>query len=170
MAIGGSVRSGPGGVTIAFQPPVEFILRQSGRFRHELDNLDGLWDRFKPLMSELEEEVFGSHGFGAWPALAESTQRQKAALGYPGDIMVRTGRLRESLINPGQAARTSAHEMEWGTSVDFAHWHQEGGSIEGRPPERELIPDPMPVGWRRRFEKATVDYVNDAARRTWGVI
>jgi hypothetical protein len=92
----GGVRSGGGGVTMVFQPPVEFIVRQSARFRHELEDLSGLWDRFEPLMSDLEERVFSTQGFGQWPALAESTRRQKGS----SEIMVETGDLRSSLVDP----------------------------------------------------------------------
>lgn len=164
--LGRGVRSGSGGVRLVFQPPVEFIVRQSGRFRHYLEDLDSLWGRFKPLMQSLEERMWETDGFGTWPPLAESTVLQKGS----AEILVDSGDLRDSLVDPGRAARTTSKTMEWGTDADFAHWHQEGGTIEGRPPERQVIPDPFPVEERRKFEREMVSYVNDAARRTWGVI
>jgi hypothetical protein len=83
---------------------------------------------------------------------------------------VETGDLRSSLVDPGRAATRHGDSFEWGTDVDFAHWHQEGGSIEGRPPQRQLIPDPFPLDERRKFEREMVNYVNAAALRTRGAI
>lgn len=151
-------------VSLTLNPPVGFILRQSGAFRAALDNLEPLWERFKPIMSAIEQEQFDSHGHGAWPPLAASTLRYKTG----PDILVETGDLKASLIDPGRAARTSAREMVWGTDVAYAHFHQDGGSIAGRPPQRKVID--VRVEERQRFEQATVQWVNEVAARTWGAI
>lgn len=161
--IGVGARAGAGSVDIVFRPPLEFILRQSAAFRHQLEDLDGLWDRFEPLMSDLEAQQWDSHGFGEWPPLADSTLRQKTS----GELMVETGALRDSLVDPASAAKRSARQLEWSTDVPYAGFHQEGGDDL---PQREVIPDPFPVDWRRRFERETVSYVNDAARKTWGAV
>jgi phage gpG-like protein len=155
---------GSGGVKIAFQPPLEFILRQNTAFQRQLLILDDLWDRFKPLMSEFETEWFASEGEGSWPPLADSTLRQKTG----SEMLVETGTLKRSLTDAGQAARTTARTMEWATDVAYAGFHQTGGYVPGRPPQRQVIPDPFPVEWRREFERETVNYVNAAAARTWG--
>lgn len=151
-------------VQLTLSPPVGFILRQSGAFRAALENLEPLWERFKPIMSAIEQEQFESHGHGQWPPLAASTLRYKTG----GDILVETGDLKSSLIDPGRAAQTSAHEMIWGTDVAYAHFHQDGGSIAGRPPQRKVID--VQAEQRQRFEQATVQWVNEVAARTWGAI
>jgi phage gpG-like protein len=160
------VRSG-GGVDLVLEPPIPFILRQSGKFRAALEDLNPLWDRFKPLMADFEERVWETGGFGEWPPLAQSTIRQKGS----SEILVgETGDLRRSLTDPNEAAETSRTQMVWGTDVTYAEYHQEGGDVAGRPPQREVIPDPFPVEERRKFEAETVNFVNAAARRTWGRI
>lgn len=159
---------GGAGVTVQFRPPIEFILRQAGAFRRGLLDLDPLWDRFKPVMAAIEEQQFATEGHGDWPALADSTIRQKAALGFPPDPLIRTGALRRSLTDPGQAARTTPRSMTWGTDVAYAHWHQDGGSIPGRPPQRKVID--LTVEDRRRFEREMLSWVNQLAARTWGRI
>jgi hypothetical protein len=104
---------------------------------------------------------------GTWPALAESTVAEKARLGFPVDTMVRTGDLRDSLVDPARAMRVGRNVMTWGTDVAYARHHQ-APQVDGRPPKREVIPDPMPPDLRRRFESATVAWINDVARRAYG--
>jgi hypothetical protein len=166
----GGVRSGAGGISMVLEPPVPFILRQSELFKLALEDLTFLWDRFEPLMQDLEERVWETQGFGEWPPLADSTIEQKARHGWSLEPMVRTGALRDSMTDPGAASERTPKSMTWGTDIDYAHWHQEGGTTEGRPPQRQIIPDPLPVDERRKFEQAMVSYVNDASRRTWGTI
>jgi len=151
-------------VQIVLQPPVSFILRQSGAFRRALLDLTPLWGRFKTVMSEVEQERFDSQGYGDWPPLAASTLRRRG----PGPILVQTGQLRDSLVNPAQAAQTTRSTMTWGTGVPYAHWHQDGGSIPGRPPQRVILD--IRTEDRRRLEQQMVGYVNDVAARTWGRI
>ena len=153
-------------VNLELQPPISFILKQTGAFRHALENLLPLWRRFEPTMDEIVEEQFDSHGHGAWPGLAESTLQQKAAHGFPLDPLIRTGTLKGSF----EALAMGAEEFIYGTNVEYAHWHQDGGYVSGRPPQRQVIPEPLPAEPRRKLEKAVVDYVNDAARRTFGSI
>ena len=51
--------SRPGsGVNVVFEPPIEFILRQTGRFRHALEDLGPLWEGFKRIMEGVERERF----------------------------------------------------------------------------------------------------------------
>lgn len=156
------------GVTVQFRPPIEFILRQAGAFRRELLNLQSLWDEFKPVMRDIEEQRFATEGHGEWPPLAESTLRQKAARGYPPDPLIRTRALYDSLVDPGRAAQTTARTMVWGTDIAYAGYHQDGGSVAGRPPQREVLD--IRVEDRRRLERTMLSWVNKLASRTWGRI
>lgn len=163
------VTSPGAGVQVTLHPPVSFILRQSGAFRRQLLNLTPLWDRFKPVMSQIQAERFDTEGHGEWPALADATLRDRARHGYgPGPILHREGNLRDSLVDPNRAAQTGPRHMTWGTNVDHAHWHQDGGTIPGRPPQRVIL-DIRPED-KRRLEHQMVTWINQVAARTWGRI
>jgi phage gpG-like protein len=161
----GPTSSGKGGVAIDFEPPIEFILKQAGAFRRRLEEFASLWELFKPIMGAYEQEVFSTHAHGAWPELAQSTLRYKT-----GELMVESGALRASLVDPGQAMHIQGRSAWYGTEVEYAHWHQDGGSIPGRPPQRQLIEDPFPTSTRRELEAATITWINVLARETWGLI
>jgi phage gpG-like protein len=150
-----------------FEPPVEFILQQTGAFQAALLDLEVLWELFKPIMSEIEEQQFDSHGAGAWPSLSESTLEQKGRGGWPSDPLVRSGDLKNSLTDPGRAAQTGPTEMSYGTDVPYAGYHQDGTS---KMPQRQVISDPFRVEDRRKLEVAMVTYINRAAAATFGRI
>jgi phage gpG-like protein len=156
-----------GGVSIQIEPPIEFILQQTGRFQAALLDLEPLWELVKPVAASVEEDQFSSQGQGAWSPLAESTLARKEAGGWPMDPLVRTGDLKASLVDPGRAADTGPQHMVYGTDVGYAIFHQEGTS---RMPQRQLIPDPYRVEDRRKIESAMVAYVNAASRLTFGRI
>jgi hypothetical protein len=156
---------------MVFRPPLEFIVRQQGRFRRALEDLSGLWRRFLPILSAMETDWFESHGEGAWPPLAESTLRSKAAKGYSLEPLItdeRDDSLHQTLIDPNRAARIEPGMLIWETEVPYAHFHQDGGEVEGRPPKRQVIPDPLPLQHRRQIESATVSWLNEEAAIAFG--
>lgn len=162
-----AIQPGRSGVTIQIEPPLDFILSQTGRFQAALLDLEPLWELVKPVAADVEEEQFGSQGEGAWPPLADSTIRRKESGGWPMDPLVRTGDLKGSLVDPGRAADSGPRHLIYGTDVDYAAFHQEGTT---RMPARQLIPDPYRVEDRRKVEAAMVTYINAAARSTFGRI
>lgn len=158
-------------VEMVFRPPLDFIVRQQGAFRRALEDLSGLWRRFLPILEAMELDWFTSQGQGAWPPLAESTLRQKAARGYSLQPLITDGRpssLQATLTDPNRAATIEPEMLIWGTGVPYAHFHQDGGSVEGRPPQRQVIPDPLPLVHRRQLEAATVSWINEAAALAFG--
>jgi phage gpG-like protein len=155
------------GVTIQIEPPIEFILQQTGRFQEALLNLEPLWELVKPVAAQVEEEQFDTQGQGAWPALADSTLARKASGGWPEDPLIRTGDLKASLTDPGRAADVGPRHMIYGTDSSYAIFHQLGTS---KMPQRQVIPDPYRVEDRRKIEAAMVSFVNAAARLTFGRI
>jgi hypothetical protein len=160
-----------GGVTMTFQPPLEFIQAQQGLFRHLLEDLTSLWARFVPLIADMERRWFDSQGEGGWPPLAEATLERKRAEGFsalPLRTDDRQGSLYDTLVDPGLAAEPFGDRLVWSTGVPYAHWHQDGGSVAGRPPRRQVIPDPLPVEYRRQFEQATVSWLNEQAALAFG--
>lgn len=92
-----------------------------------------------PVFEAFARRQFKRQGLGpnrgAWPALSPAYAEWKAEK-YPGaPILVRTGRLRESLTMSAAEAgavsgdairRVTAHGFEWGTRVQYAHYHQLG--------------------------------------------
>lgn len=160
-------RTVSGGVTIELRPPLEFILRQTGAFRRRLLNLEPLWRRFSDEMEQIEQQWFDTEGEQSWPALAESTLRSKARRGFPSQILVATGDLRDSLTDPARAATTTRLTMEWGTDVFYAQYHQDGTD---KMPAREVIPEPFPVEYRRRLEREMVTWINEVSWATFGRI
>jgi phage gpG-like protein len=153
------------GVDILLEPPIEFILRQTGRFRLALLDFTGLWELFKPVMADIEQQQFDTQGHGSWPPLAESTLRYKT-----GTMMRETDALYNSLVNADQAMHIEGPSAWYGTDVEYAHWHQTGGTIPGRPPIRQVIPDPLPVDARQKLETAQIVWINAVAAETFGRI
>lgn len=102
---------------------------------------------FKPVFAAIAPEFyaaearqFESEGQGSWPALAESTVKQKAAAGYGSKpILQRTGKLYESLTVQGAPFNVTdigETEATFGTNVPYAILHQLGG---GKLPRRREI-------------------------------
>jgi phage gpG-like protein len=151
-------------VEIQLEPPVGFILRQAAAFRRSLENLIPLWERFSDTLDEIEQEQFATHGHGAWPPLAESTIEQKSKHGFSLDPLIRTGTLEGSF----HALTFGPVEFSYGTDVEYAHWHQDGGYVAGRPPQRKVID--LTTDDRRKLERDVVRYVDEAAARTFGRI
>src|SRR5215475_9439851 len=101
------------GVTIEIEPPLDFILRQTGEFQAALLDLESLWELVKPEVARMEEEQFSTQAHGTWPPLAETTIMIKERGGYPPDPLIRTGDLKASLVDPGRAADTGPRHMIW---------------------------------------------------------
>jgi phage gpG-like protein len=182
-----------GVVSLELSPPLEFIEAQFGEFGRELLDFTGLWERFADTLEDVERDRFVTEGHGDWPPLAPSTLRDKTAHGFPVDILVRTGKLKESLTNREIAMRMTPQSMSWGTDVPYARYHQEGGQRvvtrrrtvteqhegkgyqysrevsmreDGHPPQRKLID--IRVEDRRRLEASMVGWINEVAARTLG--
>lgn len=156
---------------MVFRPPLEFIIRQQGAFRRALEDLSGLWRRFIPIIEGMEAEWFATQGEGAWPPLAESTKARKLAAGLsllPLITDERPDSLHQTLLDPNRAARVEPQMLVWETVVPYAHFHQDGGAVAGRPPQRQVIPDPLPLQHRRRLEAATVSWLNEQAALAFG--
>lgn len=155
-----------GVVSLELSPPLGFIEAQHGRFRQELRDFSGLWRRFAETMTQIEVERFGTQGYGEWPPLQPSTVAEKAREGFPFGPLIRTGELVDSLTDSERAMQMTPLSMTWGTDVEYAHYHQEGGSTPGRPPQRKILD--IRVSDRRRLETDMVAWLNDIARQAFG--
>ena len=154
---------GKGGVEIVLRPPLSFIMRQSGAFRMRLLDFRKLWEAFGEIMGDIEREQFETEGHGEWPGLAASTIERKGH----SEILVDTGKLRDSLVNPAAAMQISARSMSYGTDVDYAGYHQSGTP---KMPQRQVISDPFRVEDRRRLETAMIGWIDEIAAETFGRI
>lgn len=88
-----------------------------------------------------------------WPELAQSTLDERSRYGY-GDLpmMQRTQTLFHSLTEANSEGSIFRHEIDGftiGTEVPYAHFHQTGGAVDGRPPRRALVN--LSVGDRVRW-------------------
>jgi phage gpG-like protein len=149
-------------VSIHFEPGLVVIKRDAEDFAAQIEDLTELWHRFADLMAEVETERWDSEGFGSWPPLAASTLRQK----HGGQLMVDTGALLASLTGSQAIKEISPQRMVYGTDVDYAHWHQDGGYKEGRPPRRVILD--VPDFEEPRFEEEAIRFANEVAARTFG--
>lgn len=163
---------GGGVVSLELSPPLEFIEDQVGVFQARLRDLMPLWERFVPLLEEMERHIFRTENDGQWPPLAPSTVAEKARQGFPPFPLIRTGALYESLTDGEQAARLDPDRMSYGTDVDYAKYHQgfrdsEGAPTDpGRPPTRKVID--VTVADRRKFEAAMIGWINEVAAESLG--
>lgn len=149
----------------------------------DLDDFEQLWEDYALVMVQTEEEWFASEGGGTWPPLAPSTVRDKIRDGYPADTLIRTGDLLESLTDPavameiGQGRSTlgtfTRNSMTWGTGREYAHFHQHSDPVTGeprdygsQPPERQVIPWPLPAHTQATLEAANEAFVREAIERS----
>lgn len=155
----------------------------------QLDDFSSLWEDYALTMVQTEEEWFASDGGGTWPPLAPSTVRDKVRHGFPVDTLIREGDLLASLTNPGVAmligqgrstlGTFTAKTMSWGTDVkdergrEYAHFHQGVDGVTGEPhdygtnpPERQVIPWPLPAHTQASLEEANQRFVSEAIERS----
>lgn len=79
----------------------------------------------------------GQYGSGGWPALASSTVAAKQAAGLDPRILHATRRLRDSLTEGGhgdQVVVARRDGLDFGTSVEYAGYHQHGQGVPQRRP------------------------------------
>lgn len=109
-------------------------------------------DAREPLRDTMQDVI--------WPAIREQLDSQGSRSGdpyeqlsekyaawkelrYPGEpILTLTGDMERALFHP-RSYRVTRDSLYYHPNSDYAHWHQEGGYVEGRPPQRviiELIP------------------------------
>jgi phage gpG-like protein len=100
-------------------------LRAYGR---KVSDFEPLWRQLIDDFARAEAAWFSSRGEGKWPPLSPGYARWKE-VAFPGrPLMVRTGRLKESLtsvVQLGARADLDRDRVSFGTSVPYAKFHQE---------------------------------------------
>jgi phage gpG-like protein len=80
-------------------------------------------------------------GHDAWVPLSEAYYEYKLKNGfglYNGEPWIMVGESGHLQASP-EIVEEGLDYLSFGTKVPYAHFHQEGGEIPGRPPQRELF-------------------------------
>lgn len=77
----------------------------------------------------------GAYGSGGWAALADSTRARKAGLGMDPRILRATGALFDAMTGHGGAQIAIARHdgADFGTTLNYARFHQQGRGQKKRP-------------------------------------
>lgn len=106
--------------------------------RDRADNLMAAWEVLLDWFADQNRKQFGSRGARwrtLWPELARTTVLEKRREGFSTDMLVRTSHLLRSLSDrPLNVERITPHEVEAGTRVKYAHFHQNGTKYLPRRP------------------------------------
>lgn len=136
--------------------PLEERLRSGGL------SASGAGPAVRRELTALLREWFDTEGMHSWPPLAPSTQRARARAGLPPahPILVASGRLRESIVDPrgrgsqDAAIRMSANMVEQATLVPYSIFHHLGTRrMPARPPMG------LPPGGRERLEAVYAEWL-----------
>jgi phage gpG-like protein len=124
-------------VELAFEGDVQ-LKRKLMRIGDRAVNARPAFEAIGQLLFDLEREQFSSEGgraSGGWAALADSTVRSR---GSSGPILKSSGALEASLTGRGgdNTFRASDEFLLFGSSVDYAGFHQTGTS---RMPQRRPL-------------------------------
>jgi phage gpG-like protein len=100
-----------------------------------VEDLSPAWQEIRERFVTYEENWFESQGNGNWPQLSKDYAEWKHKH-FPGEpILVRTGRLRETVTEP-DILIIEPNRVTFGTSDPVAAAHQDG---TGRLPVRKVI-------------------------------
>jgi phage gpG-like protein len=114
--------------------------RELHAMRERVQDVRPAWDVVLTWWAERNVTNFrnaGKRWGAAWRPLAPSTLGEKLRLGYPPDILVRGGDLRRSLtMRPLGVEQLRPHDVEAGTNVSYAGFHQRGTK---KMPKRQLV-------------------------------
>jgi hypothetical protein len=140
--------------------------RRMQAMRERTENVSPAWDALLTWWAARNVTNFRNKGLrwkNPWKPLAPSTLAEKLRLGYPPDILVRTGMMRRSLTErPLGIERIRPHEVEAGTAARPAAYHQSGTR---RMPARKLI-NARQVQQEGVVTAALVNWIVDGKRST----
>ena len=112
------------------------LVRRLSRFGENVKDFRPAFETIVDRLRVATEELFDAEGRG-WPPLSPKYAAWKE-IHYPGQpIMRRTDTLYGSLVGRtgGSILEIQPLEMRWGTSVDYARYHQQGAGV----PQRRVI-------------------------------
>ena len=124
------------------KPGTEFVTKQLRQHIAGYDDLRKLFDDLYSAVIQYEARGWDRANIaGSWGDLADSTIEQKRRQGYPFAILVRTRNLKESLTEVHgnfQIHTVGKKEMTFGTSVEYAYYHQTGPKTKRDQPNWKL--------------------------------
>jgi phage gpG-like protein len=118
------------------------VARDLLRFGHNAADVRPAMVQVLDLLRRAERRQFdsqGAYGSEGWPPLASSTVERKRREGLDPRILHATRRLRDSLTEAGhgeQIAIARHDGLDFGTTVEYARYHQHGTS---RAPQRRVV-------------------------------
>ena len=116
------------------------VRRKIHDMRSRTNNLMAAWETFLNWFADQNRLQFGSRGERwrtLWPELAPSTLVEKRREGFYTDVLVRTSDLLRSVSDrPLNIEMVLPHEVQAGTRVPYAKYHQYGTR---RMPRRRLF-------------------------------
>lgn len=106
------------------------VRRKIQDMRKRADNLTAAWETFLTWFANQNRQQFGTRGERwrtIWPELAPVTVIEKRREGFYTDILVRTSDLLRSVSDrPLSKELVLPHEVQAGTNVSYAKYHQFG--------------------------------------------
>ena len=150
----------PTTITLDFWGDVQ-LSRTLADLGDRTDDLRPVWDELADRFVGLERRQFateGLYGSGGWAPLSPRYAAWKARA-YPGKtILRRTDALYESLTDrPLGVEVFEPGRMVIGSDVSYGAYHQLGGEVDGRPPQRR--PVELPELERREWVKRIQRYI-----------
>lgn len=130
------------------------------RFVDRARNWRPTFEKFQDVALGIFRRRFETAGPG-WPPLARSTEAEKARrFGGPSRILIRTGALYGSFVKgaTGNISRIDSLSAEFGSSIPYGVFHQEGRGV----PERRVIE--ITGEDEARFERIAVDDLVEEAK------
>jgi hypothetical protein len=119
---------------------LDAVRRELHAMQRRTHDLSPAWEEWLTWWADTNREQFSSRGRRwrtPWRPLAPSTVAEKRRKGYLSDTLVRTSEMRTSLTGrPLGIEHIRAHDVEAGTGVYPAHFHQRGTR---RMPARPLL-------------------------------
>lgn len=124
---------------------VQPVVRRLGRVKEHVENWAPVWPEVFEHMERSTARQFaseGMYGSDGWAALAPLTLADKRLGGFPPTILERTGDMKDSFLvddHPDHIAIAMRDEAWWGSSNDYAGYHQDGTDLM---PQRMIIQPP----------------------------
>lgn len=139
---------------------LSLVNRALGLMATSIRDLRPVWDEIHRDFMSHERDLFEAQGavggLSKWKELNRNYRAWKMSRGYDGRILIKTGRLRESLVATGKdhVFRTSSKRMTVGTRVPYAIYHQEGRGVPLRAPIRAT--EDMRRRWTRMIQRYVI--------------
>lgn len=113
-------------------------------------------DRAIPILQEEFEKTFAQQGRPPWAPLSPRYRDWKARKGYPTVIGIKTGAMKQALVEGGDIEMVEAFQLTYGTSLTYAGFFHEGTRKQPARPLFEFYPEGL-----ERLEKALFDYIDE---------